>query len=150
MGIFIRDQGRPISAEEAKWLWGALRTVSFFKSFPLENVELILQRFRFHSFRAGAVVIRQGTAGRAFYIIRSGAAQVRKNKFLWLSAPVAELGPGGIFGEMSMLHDRPTTATVRATVPAEIFSLERRDFLDIVNANPEMARIIRGIADERR
>lgn len=150
MGIFFHDRGRPINAEEAKWLWGALRTVSFFKSFPLENVELILQRFRQHSFRAGINVIRQGMAGRAFYIIRRGAALVCKKKFLWWSAPVADLGPGGIFGEMSLLHDEPTTATVRTSAPAEIFSLERRDFIDIVNANPELAHIIRGIAAERR
>ena len=58
---------------------------------------------------SGEVVVATGDAGSLFYVIASGRVSVSVN-----GEEVRELGPGGWFGEIALLHDVPRTATVTA------------------------------------
>jgi CRP-like cAMP-binding protein len=60
-------------------------------------------------FTAGEEIVRQGDAGQELFVVVKGevAVQVDGNE-------VARLGPGGFFGEMSLLTGEPRSATVVA------------------------------------
>jgi CRP-like cAMP-binding protein len=45
---------------------------------------------------------------------------------------IAEVGPGGVLGEMSLLHEQPRSATVRAAQPLRVFAMDRGTFLEMV------------------
>ena len=45
---------------------------------------------------------------------------------------LAHLGPGEAFGEIALLLDVPRTATVTATEPTELLTLEAHDFRDLL------------------
>ncbi len=73
---------------------------------------------------AGKDIIRQGDeAGRAFYIeegrvevlIKDGPHELR----------VAQLGPGDIFGEMSLINHEPRSATVRCVTNTTVTIISR-------------------------
>jgi CRP-like cAMP-binding protein len=67
-----------------------------------------------HSFEAGTTLIREGDAQGRLLVLREGEVVVLKG-----DVPVATVRtPGAMFGEMSVLLDRPTSATVvaRSTV----------------------------------
>src|SRR6185503_13911706 len=49
------------------------------------------------------------------------------------------MGPGEVFGEMSLLSERPRSATVRAIERCELLALDRRDFLAFLKRNPDVA-----------
>ena len=74
-------------------------------------------------------MITQGDVGDRYYILGSGAAEVFIDGKL-----VNRLDPGEGFGEIALLRDVPRTATVRTTVPSEVFALERDTFLDAVSS----------------
>lgn len=75
----------------------------------------------------GTTIIRQGDAGDSFYIIESGRVQVEID-----GEPVRSLGPGDSFGEIALIRDIPRTATVHATEPSLLLSLDREHFLAAV------------------
>src|SRR5215471_18878617 len=71
----------------------------------------------------GQDLIRQGEPGNQFFVIVSGAAEVRRD-----GIGVASLGPGDYFGELALFDPAQRNATVTATSPATVISVSRNTF----------------------
>ena len=66
---------------------------------------------------AGAVLIAEGSSPARILILASGAVTVERD-----GTPFARIDtPGSVFGEMSVVLDRPATATVRATSDVQVY-----------------------------
>jgi hypothetical protein len=78
---------------------------------------------------AGDVVVRTGDLGSRFYVIESGRVDVTVG-----GVEVRELGAGGWFGEIALLHDVPRTATVTALTDVSLWALDRESFLSSVTS----------------
>lgn len=61
----------------------------------------------------GEIIIREGAAGEAMYIIRSGSVAVIKGD-PESAAILGFRGPGEVIGEMALIDDRPNSASVVA------------------------------------
>ncbi len=75
-------------------------------------------------FSADEIVFEEGASGDDAFIIERGTVEVsvlRNGKTIRL----AVLGPGEIFGEMSLIDDRPRTATVRAITEIDCVIIDR-------------------------
>jgi CRP-like cAMP-binding protein len=55
------------------------------------------------------------------------------------SAILNLIGPGEIFGEMSVLDGQPRSADAIANTNCEIFTIDRREFLPFVRSQPALA-----------
>ncbi|MGN6242399.1 MAG: MFS transporter [Motilibacteraceae bacterium] len=93
---------------------------------------------------AGTVILAQGDVGDRFYVIRSGRVGVTHGEVL-----VRHEGPGDYFGEIALLRDVPRTATVTATEPTVLLSLERAPFLEAVTGSAESARVVEEVVSLR-
>ena len=82
---------------------------------------------------AGKEVIREGDVGRQFFVILAGEARVRRR-----GRTVNTLGPGAFFGEIALLANRPTTASVTATTPLRLVVLTRPNFNRLMRTAPDM------------
>ena len=80
--------------------------------------------------KTGTNIITQGEEGDQFYIVESGAFNVFVG-----SKQVTQVGPGGFFGELSLLYGQPRAATVTAATDAVIWSVDRLTFRRIVMAS---------------
>jgi CRP/FNR family cyclic AMP-dependent transcriptional regulator len=81
------------------------------------------------SLPSGSLVIRSGEPVDALYIVTDGALEVA----LPNGTRLAELGPGDILGEMSLIEKRPPTASVRALQECRVLAVPQvrlRDQLD--------------------
>jgi CRP-like cAMP-binding protein len=76
---------------------------------------------------AGEAIIREGDAGDRFYVLLDGQASVTV-----AGREVQALRAGDCFGEIALLHEVPRRATVTATAPVRLWSLEREAFLRVL------------------
>ena len=52
------------------------------------------------------------------------------------------LNEGDYFGEMALLADEPRVATVRTTMPTQLYSLTRADFLSLLDHDEDARQAI--------
>jgi transcriptional regulator with AAA-type ATPase domain/polyferredoxin len=81
---------------------------------------------------AGETVVRQGDEGRKLYLVHSGALDVVVTAEEGLRLPVARLGPGTHFGEMSLLAGMPVSADVVACEPSILYAVTAEQFDELV------------------
>ncbi len=99
------------------------------------------------TFPKGTIIMREGEAGNAAYIIVSGQCVVRK-KIGGVDQVLKTLGPGEVFGEMAILTETARTATVVATEDTTALVVTRTVMeheLDTIK--PWMARLLHTIAE---
>ncbi len=97
----------------------------------------------------GTRLVREGHAGTAMCIIASGHADV------WQRAPggrrktLITLGPGDVFGEISLLENRVASANVEAVSPLTLFALDAEGFAAAMADFPEARERIRSLVTTR-
>lgn len=108
-----------------------------------------LSGFAARKLDAGAVVVEQGKPAPGLFIVLEGALEV--------SALVGDervtlrtLGPGDVFGEMSLLDDNGATASVSASCPSTVLVLPRVAFAELVLAVPTLRARLELLAAQRR
>src|SRR5713101_1054434 len=87
-------------------------------------------------FTSGEGIIHEGEAGDDFYVLMEGTVQVRVLDATGAEVVIEDIGPGGFFGELSMLSDEPRAATVRAVDDVTTLSLDRQEFFDFLMTHP--------------
>jgi MFS family permease len=104
-----------------------LRANPIFAPLPAPTLEQLADALHDVRVGDGEEVVRQGDPGDLFYLVKSGAFDVYVD-----GRKVQTLGRGDSFGEIALLRNVPRTATVKAQGEAELYALERRDFLGAV------------------
>jgi CRP-like cAMP-binding protein len=101
---------------------------------PPANIQAIFMRMQRTSFRAGEVVIRQGTEGDYFYAIVSGRCLVTRETPLNKDGiKLAELGVGESFGEEALISESKRNATVSMLTDGVLMRLGKQDFRELMN-----------------
>jgi len=96
----------------------------------------------------GEVLINEGDSGDTAYCVVTGEVVVWK---VGAFGPIelARLGPGAIFGEMSMVDEKPRSASVRALCSTRVKCIRRSQFLDSFENDPDFAASLLKILLER-
>ncbi|HKI22379.1 MAG TPA: MFS transporter [Gaiellaceae bacterium] len=113
-----------------------LRGIELFAPLPQPTQESLAQVLRPVRLASGEELFRQGDVGDRFYIVGDGEVEIVID-----GRVVRETGPGGYFGEISLLRDVPRTATVRAKGDVELFALDRDDFIAAVTGHDASAEV---------
>jgi CRP/FNR family transcriptional regulator, cyclic AMP receptor protein len=94
-------------------------------------------------FAAGTILLSEGDTSGRLYVLAQGSVEVLRG-----DTQVAVVGEAGsVFGEMSVLLNRPHTATVRAMSPVGVFVFE--DAASFLKSNPEIAFFLGKLLAER-
>jgi len=84
---------------------------------------------------AGTVLTKQGGLGLEFLLILEGGARVERD-----GKVIARLGPGDVFGEMSLIDGLPRSATVIAESPTVLLVIQARSFRSLLDTVPGLQR----------
>lgn len=126
-----------------------LSTAPLFKPLDRRQRFDLIRRFTAHDVAAGVTIIQEGSAGRGLFMLLSGEADVSKrdgdSKIL-----LASLGPGDVFGEISLVNDEPASATVTAAKQSTVLFLAKEIFLRLEAAVPEIGAYVRELGEERQ
>jgi MFS family permease len=121
-----------------------LQSISIFAPLSPPVLEQLASRLAPVQVSAGEEIIRQGEHGDRFYIVAAGEVEVVLD-----AGPPRREGPGSYFGEIALLRDVPRTATVRAATDAELFALDREDFLGAVTGHAGSAQAAEAVVGSR-
>lgn len=108
----------------------------------------LAERFTFETYERGDLVIREGDVSDAFYAIKSGRVVVYAGPDEQ-RVPLAELGPGEIFGEIAAIEGSRRTASVRTLEDCELLRLEAAELNAMLAKNIEIRRMIEDKIAER-
>lgn len=88
--------------------------VSLFAGMPRTLLERLLARSERVSRAENQLFFDEGEVGESFYVLLKGSATVEKKSGPhWV--PLATVGPGDTFGEMTLIDDKVRSARVRST-----------------------------------
>jgi CRP-like cAMP-binding protein len=125
-----------------------IATNPLFKPFDEESSKQLLARFTGHEVPSGTIFLEQGKTGEGLYLILQGHAEViRKENDETIK--VADIGPGDIVGEISLLFEEPISATVRTTSKTTLLFLARELFTPLVDAVPDLMAHFNKLAEDR-
>lgn len=118
-----------------------LRVCDLFENQPDEVLKAVLVQGHLEEYGPGEVIFRQGDEGDRLYIVKRGVLEI-------LAAqadggdpvPVAYLGPGEVLGELALLTGSPRSASVRSPQHAELFTVDKPVFLDLMDTLPAFSR----------
>jgi uncharacterized membrane protein len=91
------------------------------------------------SFAPGQVIFQQGEPGGAMHVVLSGRVEVYLVDEDRKRVVLNELGPGEIFGELSLFDGDPRSASVRAVEAARTFQIDRADLERLFARKPHAA-----------
>ncbi len=115
------------------WMTMLLQTKAFHK-IPPANIQAIFMRMQQINYRAGDVIIKQGSEGDYFYVLVRGTAVVtRETPLSKEGIKLAELHVGDTFGEEALISDAKRNATVTMKTDGSVMRLGKEDFKTLLN-----------------
>ncbi|HEC13225.1 MAG TPA: cyclic nucleotide-binding domain-containing protein [Acidiferrobacteraceae bacterium] len=125
-------ESRNLENYDSRWIARMLRS-STFLHLPTAHIGEMLMRLQGITVHDGQVIVKQGTLGDYYYIIRSGRCQVSQyNEETAEEEFMAMLREGDSFGEEALLTDTPRNATVKMVTGGVLMRLRREDFEDLL------------------
>jgi small-conductance mechanosensitive channel/CRP-like cAMP-binding protein len=101
-------------------------------------------------FAPGEVVVLEGDKGSSLFQLVTGVVEVLKEKPQEPPFQVANLNPGDVFGEMSMLTDSERSATVQAVSECLLLEVSRADLSPLLQNNTELMEKLARLVSKRR
>jgi len=138
--VFRLDAGTAVPVVEI----ALLRSLPLFAELPAPAIEGLAAALRPVRLEAGAVLIRQGDPGDAYFAIAAGELDAEQDGHF-----LGRYGRGDGVGEIALLRAVPRTATVTAHTAATVYQLDRDLFLTAVLGHAPTRRQAEAIAAAR-
>ena len=123
---------------QQRLLGHTLATHKLFALFDADQRHSLAARFALQSAAPGEALVLEGADDAGLFILLAGEVDVTRAQD-GATLHLANLGPGDVFGEISVLHRAPATATVTARTPVRVMALPR----------PFAERLVDGVASLR-
>jgi CRP-like cAMP-binding protein len=113
-----------------------LREIDLFKNLSEQALVEIIPLTSVVEYTPGQVIFQEGEMGDALFLILEGEVRISKNIHGVGEEALAFLKKGSYFGEMALVgEEQPRSAAAIAADRCEMAKLERKDFLELINAN---------------
>ena len=126
-----------------------LRASALFASFRSEALEDILTSTSLRSYQEGDIIVTEGESGSSLFLVVSGEVKVFTRGEQGEHIPLAELGAGDFFGEVSLLTGRPRTATITAKTQVLAIELTREAVDRIAEDHGEVRSVLEEFYNRR-
>jgi len=111
---------------------------SVFPDLTEDELDLIKSCAILKNFKQDDVIFQEGDDADFIYFVESGEVGISVQKFT-TQEEVSTLGPGAYFGEMAVFAKNRRNATARAKTDTELSTVDKSDFLKLMESNPVLA-----------
>jgi CRP/FNR family transcriptional regulator, cyclic AMP receptor protein len=117
-----------------------LRQAPLFRALDDEAATALAATLTETRLRRGDVLFREGDTGDEAYVVTAGKVKLGRTSNDGRENLLAVLGPGQMFGELSLFDPGPRSATVTAVTDCTIQSLTHEEMLRWLSGRPDVAR----------
>jgi acetate kinase len=126
-----------------------LEQVPLFASFPADKVEEIVIKSRLATFEGNEAMLETGDETRHFGIMISGHAEISNADNTGTRTVIAQLGPGDVFGVLSLLTGDRIAADVIAGNRCFVLMVPQEVFASHILVNPKAVAYLSRLLAER-
>jgi CRP-like cAMP-binding protein len=141
----LEDERASESSDRASWI----DQVLLFAAVPEDQRMMIQAAATEYQLAPAEDVVRQGEAGSSLFIVQRGVCEViigGENG----GEKVGVMGPGSVFGELSLLTGSPRSATVRAATTSVVYEITKQNLAPLLREYPELATEFATVLADRR
>lgn len=118
-----------------------------FRGFPEALIELVVEQSTFRQLKAGEILIHPSTTNRFLFLVLNGELRVILQKAnTQVSIPIH---PGECLGEMSLIEERPTSATAVCHIDSEVLVITEDVFWTHLAISRQGVKNLMGIMAQR-
>ncbi|MGD8457471.1 MAG: cyclic nucleotide-binding domain-containing protein [Anaerolineales bacterium] len=121
-----------------KGILSFIKKTSWFENLPDDVTENLARKVDRHLLKEGDALIEIGDKSDSVFIIRNGWVKITIPEENEGEIVVNHLGPGEFVGELSLIDQKPRSASVIALSEVEALEISRKDFLEVLNEFPMM------------
>ncbi|HJL19548.1 MAG TPA: cyclic nucleotide-binding domain-containing protein [Sandaracinaceae bacterium LLY-WYZ-13_1] len=133
----------------ARMLSNLVRHSAILRAVDAPERAALMDRFETRSFKRGERLVTHDEETEGLFLLASGAVEVVGRDADGDELRVAELGPGDVVGEISLVLRRPATADVLATHPTVALELRHEQFQEAIREHPKLLAELYDLATKR-
>lgn len=114
-----------------------LQRVGLFRDVPGRALVAVARLVEEVRVAEDVTVIERGAVEDWLFVVAEGRVRAHIEQ-----RTLAEVGPGGVFGELAVLSAAPRAASVTAMEPTLLLRLRRGPFEELLDDRPEIARVV--------
>jgi CRP-like cAMP-binding protein len=115
-----------------------LDKTDLFGALPPELLAQLRDRTTLERLRRGDVIFDKGDAATSLYIVFSGRVAIAARSTDGRESVISVLGPGALFGEMSLFDGGRRSAQARALTTANLISIAFDDVKQVLSHRPDV------------
>lgn len=116
-----------------------LKNNDLFKGLEISEIKLIAERTTTKTVKKDTLIISEGDISSVMYLIKQGKVNVTVNNDKGKEMILTTLQAGDIFGELSLLDDKPRSANVVTLEKCVLIVLHKADFFELMAQHPKIA-----------
>jgi CRP-like cAMP-binding protein len=117
----------------------SLKAIPFFQEFTPQELNTVITLFFEKTYTKNSTLFVEGMTGEILYVIKKGSVQILKKVGPSQEALLATLKDGELLGEMSLIDNRPRTATGRVGEDSTLLVMTKKAFNAMMEKHPEIA-----------
>jgi CRP-like cAMP-binding protein len=126
-----------------------LKNIPLFAGLPTARLKLIAYTAEMVQFAPDEIIVRQGDAADAVYIIADGEAEVLLTDDEGKAISLGTMGRHTLFGEIAVLCQGRRTTTVKAKDAVVTYKISAPLFLELVRSSPEIGMQVMTVLAQR-
>lgn len=116
-----------------------LRRSALFERLDAATLQRLARRSLLRSFKPEEVIFRAGTPGESMMVVARGTVRITAMAPTSREVILTDLQAGDVFGEIGLLDGAGRTADAHALTQVSLLVLERRELLEVMRAEPDLA-----------
>ena len=126
-----------------------LRSVNHFSQLSEDSLLLLARASRFEHFAKGEILFFQSDPSDSAYLVSSGNISIILNSPDGREMVINEMQRGDLFGELGILTKKPRSTSACARSNSELLVIPLQAFLQVLDKEPQLARLILEITASR-
>lgn len=126
----------------SKTMIDVLRRVSLFEQLNDQELELLLQRFTRQKVPAQTILFHEKDPGDSFIVVVKGSVKIFTKSNNGEEKILSIFKAGDSFGELSLIDNKPRSATAQTLEETQLLVLTESDFMDLLRTNFSITKAI--------